>query len=195
MSMASFAFIAMASVLPVIQVMALVKAIHSTSMTIPLVAWASSLRLHLPTLASCTVRAKSVIAIALENVARCGAYGVLTLTIVIQPALMVIGARSLPAIPHLSPTSEPLMYHDLLARLLHKEYQTILRSWRRRQIGRELCTTRRRAVLAAAESLGLTDKVLALNESSFVNRVNSNAKLTQRRRLIKEGCMRITTRP
>jgi len=87
------------------------------------------------------------------------------------------------------------MYHDLLARLLHKEYQTILRSWRQRQIGRELCTTRRRAVLTAAESLGLTDKVLALNESSFIYRVNSNAKLTQRRRLIKEGCMRITTRP
>ena len=71
------------------------------------------------------------------------------------------------------------MYQDLLAQLLHKEYQTILRSWRQRQIGRELCTTRRRAVLTAAESLGLTDKVLALNESSFVNRVNS----------------RITTRP
>jgi len=87
------------------------------------------------------------------------------------------------------------MYHDLLAQLLHKEYQTILRSWRQRQIGWRLCTNRRKAVLAAAESLGLTDKVLALNESSFIYRVNSNAKLTTRRRLIKEGTMRITTRP
>ena len=192
MNMASFAFIAMTSVLLVIQVMALVKVLHSTSMTTPPVAWALCLRLHLRTLVCYMAMVKRVIVIALENVARCGAFGALILTLVIQPALMVTMAPNLPSTIH--PLSARLpMYHDLLAQLLHKEYQTILRSWRQRQIGWRLCTNRRKAVLAAAEALGLTDKVLALNDA--VDPVNSNSKLTTRRRLIKEGTMRITTRP